>query len=827
MPIMGQMRLVPHFCRMTTEIMAETPKQSGADHSLGCYHCGDKLPKDPILQDDHAFCCQGCAMVYTLLSENALCDFYELDKERKNLRIEFDADKYAFLDLPDIRHKLIRYSDERMAKVHFYIPQIHCSSCIYLLENMSRLHPGFLDTEINFPKKELSVAFDPAQLSLREVVEWLARIGYPPYLSLEDMEGKARPVYRKDTLIKLGVAAFAFGNIMLLSFPEYLGASPEASEELDVWFRYLALILSIPVVFYSAGSFFVSAWKSMRQGILNIDAPIALAVGATFIRSAWEVLIHQSPGYFDSMTGIVFFMLIGRYVQDRTYAWLHFERDYRSYFPLAVPTWTEDGFAPKALNDLDRKDIIRLSNEDLVPADGIVTRGTAYLDYSFVTGESDVIEKQAGQTVYAGARHHGAPVEIQLTQRVSHSYLTSLWNKDIFKKEKERRDQWLDRVSHYFTWLVLLIAAGTALFWAWKDPSMIWNTVTAVLIIACPCTLLLTASFTNGFVLHQFQKAGFFLRSASFLEILAKPDAVILDKTGTLTHPGDYQISYEGAAMTPDIRAAVKMLASMSRHPLSQMLSDHFGRESAAELDISEFEELPGAGTSAYISGMQIKLGNAGYCGASEWKKNKGTTVFLSVDGQFYGTYYIRQHYRKGIEQLFKRLQAFSRTFIISGDNNEDERWLEKLTDGKTILKFRQLPDMKLHLIEDLQKEGSKTIMIGDGLNDAGALRQSDLGVAVSNADQAFTPSSDAILRADQLPRFDAFIQLAAKGRRVIAICFGYSLIYNAIGLYFATSGDLSPLMAAIIMPASSLSIIALSWIMIQWSSRDLRREEK
>ena len=174
---------------------------------------------------------------------------------------------------------------------------------------------------------------------------------------------------------------------------------------------------------------------------------------------------------------------------------------------------------------------------------------------------------------------------------------------------------------------------------------------------------------------------------------------------------------------------------------------------------------------------------------------------------------------------MFTRLQQNSETYIISGDNNDDERLLQEVTGGKTTLRFEQLPDMKLHLIEGLQKEHKKVIMIGDGLNDAGALRQSDLGIAVSNADQAFTPSSDGILRADQLPRFDAFIRLANKGRRVIVYCFGYSLIYNIIGLYFATTGTLSPLVAAIIMPASSLSIIALSWILIQWQSRELRNQ--
>jgi len=789
-----------------------------------CYHCHDLLPETPIVQDDKAFCCSGCATVFEILSQNDLCDYYALDSSLVGSKIAFDAEKFAFLELTEIQQKLIRYQDESQARVLFNIPSIHCSSCIYLLENLHKLDKGFLKTEINFPRKELTVIYNPAQLNLRKVVEWLARIGYEPYLSLKEMDGSDRPKESKETLIKLGVAGFAFGNIMLLSFPEYLGASPEASHDLDIWFRYIALALSVPVVFYAAGSFFTSAWKSLKHGFLNIDAPIALAVGVTFARSAYEVIVHGAPGYFDSMTGIVFFMLIGRYVQSRTYAKLQFERDYKSYFPLAIPVWREGEFVPVGLHDLVKNDRIKIANGELIPADGMVVKGNAYLDYSFVTGESDLVEKEPGQLVYAGARHRGDLIEIQLLQPVSNSYLTSLWNKDIFTHEKERRDKWLDNISHFFTWLVLLVAAGTAIYWAFNDPTMIMNTVTAVLIIACPCTILLTASFTNGFMLSAFSKKGFYIRSASFLEILSKPDCIVLDKTGTITNPADFEVGYEGHLLNEPQLLAIKALTERTSHPLSRILSLYLDGETA-NLSVQKLEEIPGQGLRGIINDMQLIIGNAKITKAPRSQSGKGSEVHININDKHAGTFYIKQKYRSGIARMFKALQSIAQTWIISGDVDNEAKQLDILTEGKTKLLFNQLPDQKLEVIESIQKEGKKVIMVGDGLNDSGALRQSDFGIAVTASVHNFTPASDAIIRADMLSMLDRFIRFASMGRKIIAWCFGYSLIYNILGIYLAVNGLLTPLLAAIIMPASSLSIIFLSWLFVGFFNKKLLKE--
>lgn len=786
-----------------------------------CFHCGDPLPVNPIVLDHHAFCCHGCSTVYSILSANDLCDYYQLDERLNASKVKFDKEKHAYLDLPEIEQKLIRYQDDSQTRVLFHIPNIHCSSCIYLLENMYKVHPGFLRTELNFPKKELSVVYDQSQISLRKVVEWLSKIGYEPYLSHQDMSeaGRWKITPGKSNAIRLGIAAFAFGNIMLLSFPEYLGATPEQAYTLDIWFRYFALALSIPVVFYSAWPFFDSAWSSLKQGSVNIDAPIALAISVTFIRSIFEVVVLDSGGYFDSMTGIVFFMLLGRVVQDKTYKELQYERDYKSYFPIAVNVYTALGYIPKALKDLQKNDLIRIGPGEILPADGQLIKGNAYLDYSFVTGESDLVEKQPGGLVFAGAKNAGDFIEIQLLQSVQHSYLTSLWNKDIFSSEKVKRDQWLDKISLYFTWVVFAVAAITATYWAIKDPDMIWKTVTSILIIACPCTLLLTATFTNGFVLNRFAASGFYLRSAAFLEVLAKPDIVVLDKTGTLTNPDQHLITYDGSAMPGYMKSAVAALVSRSSHPLSRILAAHLQTDYDSQLIPDSFTEYAGKGIKGSVNGLQILLGSGSFIKAGNAPKSNGTVINIQIGGEYIGSYHVTQRYRNGIRQLFDRLQKICKTMIISGDNERAASDLISITEGRTEMHFNQLPEQKLENISTLQAQGNKVIMIGDGLNDAGALKKSDLGIALAQSMQQFTPSSDGVLRADQLSALDQFILLAERSRIIIKACFTYSILYNIIGISMAVSGILTPLAAAVIMPASSLSIILLSWLLVRWQS--------
>jgi Cu+-exporting ATPase len=750
-------------------------------------------------------------MVYQLLDKSGLCEYYDLNSAPgNNLRRKVRDDKFAFLDDPALRRQLITFEEAGQTHISFYLPQIHCSSCLYLLENLHQLDAGIVRSQVNFPTKEISIVADTNSISVRQIAELLTQVGYEPYISLNDLK-KNRPRLNRSMVIRLGVAGFCFSNIMLMSFPEYLGLS--ASENyLSSVFRALNLLLSLPVFFYSASPFYTSGWKGLQHKFLNIDAPIALAIIVTFTRSVYEVLTGSGSGYFDSMTGIVFFMLTGRIVQDKTYQQLTFDRDFASYFPIAVTALRNKEKVPTPLPDIRSGDTLLIHHDELVPADGILTRGKAIIDYSFVTGESAPVEKEMGEILYAGGKQTGAAIEILVIKEVAQSYLTRLWSgeQDV-KKQNEEERSFIHFFSRYFTWIVLSLAVITSVYWAYTDPSKVWNAVTAVLIVACPCALLLSNTFTNGNILRIMGRNRFYLRSAQVIEDMSVIDHIVFDKTGTLTSTEQGQFNYEGIPLNEWQQKSVFLLASQSSHPLSRTLSGHLAVQGKLPI-LQGFYEKEGKGIEGLVDGTWIQLGTRSFVSGEKENRHKGSEVWIGIEGKVLGHFTLLSSYREKMDLLIGALSKEYPLSVISGDNNADRNRLENLMGRNTTLLFEQSPEQKLAYIRSLQDKGKKVMMIGDGLNDAGALRQSNVGIAVSERSNNFTPASDAILDAAQLHVLPRFFTLSKSNRQIIISAFVMSIVYNIIGLTFAVQGLLSPLLAAILMPASSLSILLITY---------------
>jgi Cu+-exporting ATPase len=784
-----------------------------------CYHCGEDCPDKDYTLQEKIFCCQGCKMVYEILNQYDLCEYYDLNsKPGINQRIAARQDKFAFLEDEKIQQQLIQFRDDAQTHVCFYIPHIHCSSCLWLLENLHRLDKGIQRVTVNFSKKEAFIIFSQQQTSLRRVAEILAAIGYEPYISLQDLQHK-KPRTNRALIYQLGVAGFCFGNIMLLSFPEYFASAGSLDENLNRTFRYMTLVLALPVFFYSAQVFFKSAWNGLRQGFLNIDVPIVLAIIVTLVRSVVEVL-NGHAGYFDSMTGIVFFMLTGRILQDKTYQGLSFDRDYTAYFPIAVSVIKNDKEVPTTLPDLKTGDTLRIHNSELVPADGIIVRGKALIDYSFVTGESAPVKKDVGEIIYAGGRQLDGNIEILTIKEVAQSYLTSLWNRDELKNKAEKQVSFVHLLSRYFTWVVLFIATVSAAYWAVHEPARIWPAVTAILIIACPCALLLASSFTNGHILRILSRHQLYLRNAQAIENMANTTHIVFDKTGTLTGKTGSEVMYYGTPLTPAQEAIIAALAAQSTHPLSNAIVQYCGY--AATQPVLDFQNFTGKGVCGWVDGIFIRLGNATFTGAHKKEEPAASVVYVSINEKLTGLFTIRNSYRSGIRSLLQQLKLHYPLSVLSGDNNNAADNLRKLMGVNAILLFEQQPADKLAYIISLQKQGKKVMMIGDGLNDAGALKQSDIGISLTEDSNNFTPASDGILEAKKLPLLLNFIQLCKANKRIILISFVLSLLYNITGLYFAVQGLLSPLVAAILMPASSISIVLVTFGCSEWYAKKL-----
>ncbi|MBV7528631.1 heavy metal translocating P-type ATPase metal-binding domain-containing protein [Chitinophaga sp. sic0106] len=778
---------------------------------VACFHCGEECHNNPVMMAEKIFCCEGCKLVYEILHQNNLCEYYDLNAQPGvNQRMQVRRDKFAFLEDEKVQQHLIQFKDEEQVHVTFYLPQIHCSSCLWLLENLHKLNHGVQRVTVNFSKKEARIIYGIKTTSLRAVAEVLTSIGYEPYISLNDMKEKKPKVQRK-LVYQLGVAGFCFGNIMLLSFPEYFSGSGHTDVAMNRMFQYMNLALSLPVFFYSAQAFYKSAWGGLKHGFLNIDVPIVLAIVVTFIRSLTEVAAGNS-GYFDSMTGIVFFMLIGRILQEKTYQGLSFDRDYTSYFPIAVSVIKEGTPVPTTLPDIHTNDTLLIHHQELIPADGIISRGEALIDYSFVTGEAAPVKKSVGEIVYAGGRQMGGNIEVLTIKEVAQSYLTSLWNRDELQKKNDSSTSFVHLLSQYFTWVVLLIAVVTAAVWAVNDPARIWPSVTAILIIACPCALLLASSFTNGHILRILSRHKLYLRNAQSIENLANTTHIVFDKTGTLTGKSGTEVRYFGSTLSPIQEMMISSLAAHSTHPLSNAINNYCGNSSS--YTVREFKESEGNGISGWIENQYIRMGSAEFVGIQPKENHDGSIVYVGINEKPVGLFTVRNGYRPGIRSMLENIRNYYNLSVLSGDNTREAASLRILMGNSATLHFEQKPADKLDYIIQLQQHGEKVLMIGDGLNDAGALRQSDIGISVAESTNNFTPASDGIIEAQQLKMLPAFIRLCKANKHIVIISFIMSLAYNITGLYFAVQGILSPLVAAILMPASSISIILLTYSM-------------
>ncbi len=468
-----------------------------------CFHCGLIIPKNELIVfDEKEFCCSGCKTVYEIFSLNDLTCYYDFEKSPGATPQDIQG-KYDFLDNESIQLKLLEFQEDTTAIVSLNIPHIHCSSCIWILENLSRLKPGISASQVNFPEKKVRITYNSEKITLKEIAYLLSSIGYEPYISLENYEAGKNNVDRSLTY-RLGVAFFCFGNIMLLSFPEYFEVKEFWLDNYKPFFRWLILILAMPSFLYSASIYYVSAYKSIKSKMLNIDIPIALGIIVMFIRSTFDIVMDYGPGFFDSLTGLIFFMLLGKMFQIKTYSFLSFERDFKSYFPIAVtrinPNTPEESIP---IYDIDKGDRLLIRNQELIPVDGILISDQAEIDYSFVTGEAVPITKKSGDKVFAGGKQIGKVIEMEVLHTVSQSYLTQLWGNDIFQKDVQQKHKTItDAISRYFTPILLLIAFAGFGYWIFIDANTAFNVFTAVLIVACPCALALTAPFTFGNILR-------------------------------------------------------------------------------------------------------------------------------------------------------------------------------------------------------------------------------------------------------------------------------------------------------------------------------------
>lgn len=777
-----------------------------------CYHCGDICKDKSIAIDEKYFCCSGCKTVYEILNQGELCTYYNFQENPGISPKNFESKKFEYLDDQSTINKLLDFRDDKISKITFFIPQMHCSSCIWLLENLFKLNPAITSSTVNFVRKELSVKFLHEKVSLKEVVVLISSIGYEPQINLDTPEKKTDNKSNKNLYYKVGVAGFCFGNIMLFSFPEYFSITSSDSF-LKSFFGYLNLILSLPVFFYSASDYFVSAYKGLRKKIINIDVPLSLGILVLFIRSVYELLILNQAGYFDSLAGLVFFLLIGKILQEKTYDAMNFERDYKAYFPLSVTIKQNEVEKSIPVSKLMVGNRILIRQNEIIPADSILMNGDGLIDYSFVSGESHPVHKVSGEMIYAGGRQKSGLIELEVIKEVSQSYLTQLWNNDTFNKKSESQfTNFSNTISKYFTIVVILIAVIAGAIWYPISSFTAINVFTSVLIVACPCALALSTPFTLGNAMRIFSRNKFYLKNSSVVEMLAKISSIVFDKTGTITESGKSDIIYSGDILNQNEQKCIKSLTRNSTHPLSKKIFDSI--EGSEFYPVTKFNEPTGKGIEGVVYGNLIKIGSADYVQLNKNESdtdNIKTRVYVSFNSEVIGSFTVSNSYREGIDKVVKDLASDYSLYLLSGDNSGEKENLLKIFNDDSQLNFKQSPEDKLNFIKELQSQKQKVLMIGDGLNDAGALSQSDVGISVTDDISNFTPACDAILDSAQLKNISNYVKFSKSSLKIIHLNFLISFFYNFVGLSFAVKGMLSPLIAALLMPISSISVVLIA----------------
>lgn len=781
-----------------------------------CYHCGQDIEKERITLNNKIFCCNGCQSVYEILNANQLGNFYELNKS-SGIRPDDASSRLDYLDTPEIFGRLTDFSEGNTTLVTFKIPVIHCSSCIWLLESLHTLKSSIHYSQVNFTKKTLQVSFNHNLLKLSELAAFLTQLGYKPVINLQTAE-RNEEFLDKTLMIKLAIAGFAFGNGMFFSYPEYaqqiMGTSDQWMETYKNLFRFIMFMLATPVVFYSASDYFKSALYGLRNKIINIDVPIALGIVVLYTRSLYEVVTDYGPGYFDTLCGLLFFMLLGKYFQKRTYDALSYDRDYKSFYPIAVTKVDFNGSQEDILlSQLQVGDRIIVRNQEIIPVDAILIKGEGNIDNSFITGESATVSKQPGDRIFAGGKQIGAALELEAVKGVDQSYLTQLWNREAFKKQETGLDTLTNSISKYFTIIILAITAVAAVYWYQLDTVKMWQVISAILIVACPCALALSAPFTFGHIMRILGRNKFYVKDTLTIERMAKLDTLVFDKTGTLTHHKKSEVNYSGQEIPEEDLKNIKSLLKNSSHPLSKSLYSEL-TVADENFPVEHFTEVPGQGYSALVRGHQYRIGSARLSG--QQPQNMETAVYISKDQNFLGKFTFKNEYRAGLEGLFTKLRSYT-VHILSGDNTSEAEVLKKTAPAAAEMRFNQSPEDKLRFIQKLQQEGGKVAMLGDGLNDAGALKQSDVGIAIAEDTNAFTPSSDVIMHGTAVAQLDRYLAISRDAVTIVKCTFVISLLYNIAGLSFAVTGNLSPLVAAILMPASSITVVtfttAATWL--------------
>ena len=787
----------------------------------GCFHCGEPVPtgSDFTLEIKgivQPMCCPGCQAVAQTILECGLASYYE-HRTAPGIKGELVPSELAALthyDLAEVQQEFVTETGT-LREIQLSVEGLTCAACAWLIERHLMGLAGLHYVNVNTTTHRARIKWDPDRLSLSDILKGFAKIGYRAYpFQTHSQEALyAREV--RSYMFRMALAGLGSMQVMMCAVALYMDFFISVEEEFMIYFKWISLLLSTPIMIYSAQPFYVGAWRSLKQGHLSMDVSVSLALIGAFVASIWATVFNTGEVYYDSITMFVFFLLLGRLLELRARRKAsESSSNLARLVPIMATRIDADGEHEVPAKTLRVGDRVRVLAGATLPADGIITLGQASLNEAMLTGEQLPLLKQAGDPVFAGTISTDAPLEIRVNHPIEESRLAQIMRlQDSALDDKPAIAQLADVLSRHFILVLLLIAAAVWTFWHFHAPERAFWVTLSVLVATCPCALSLATPTAPTSATAHLTRSGILLRRGHVLDVLTRANRIVMDKTGTLTTGNISLVGVQPLAELgeDECLAIARALEAYSEHPIARAFRSK-GADDAVLLAASGVTPVIGHGIEGRIAGKHYRIGSARWLGLSD-KQNaaQGLAIYLADETRPLARFTLADTVRADAGALIQAFKAAGlQTTILTGDSSPQadtvarELGVDELVKGVT-------PDGKLAYLKARETAGDISIMVGDGINDAPVLAGAHASFAMAGGTDLAKNSADAILLADDLSRLLTARTLALRTRRIIQENFAWSIGYNLLVLPLAASGWLPPYLAAAGMSLSSLIVVTNS----------------